>query len=95
MDSRANRLSEIEIPLTLFNQQDVEFQCACLNISSTGALLRFLEANIPIKIGTMFRSKMFQQGELVEVWMQVERLSDEGVGVRFLKHNAAKADSAL
>ena len=85
MVARAPRLGQIEIPLTLFSDRGVEIQCSCINISSTGALLRMLSDDHPIEMGMQFRSKMIQRGELVDVWMQVERIADEGVGVRFLE----------
>jgi len=84
MDSRAPRFDKIEIPLTLSDTQSREFACACLNISSTGALLRFLDDALLVETGMKFRSKMLKRGQLVEVWMQVERIALEGVGVRFL-----------
>ena len=84
MDSRAPRFDKIEIPLTLTDEQGSTYSCACLNISSTGALLRFLDESQKVQAGMRFRSKMLKRGELVEVWMQVERLAEAGVGVRFL-----------
>lgn len=84
MDSRAPRFDKIEIPLTLTDADNRQISCACLNISSTGALLRFLDDAQLIEAGMMFRSKMLKRGQLVDVWMQVERIAEEGVGVRFL-----------
>jgi hypothetical protein len=83
MHTRAPRLGQIEIPLTLVSQNGVEHPCACLNISSSGALLHFLDENFDARVGMLFRSKMLQRGELVEVWVQVERVAAEGVGVKF------------
>jgi hypothetical protein len=83
MHNRAPRLGQIEIPLTLVSPDGVEHPCACLNISSTGALLHFLDVDFQVEVGMMFRSKMLHRGELTEVWVQVERIALEGVGVRF------------
>ncbi len=84
MESRAPRLDKIEIPLTLVSDDGIQLQCACLNISSSGALLRFIDDNIGLSEGQLFRSKMLRKGKLVEVWVQVERIAIDGVGVRFL-----------
>ncbi|WP_196159590.1 PilZ domain-containing protein [Reinekea sp. G2M2-21] len=94
MDSRAPRFDKIEIPLTLQDRQGRECQCACLNISSTGALLRFLSPEVALQQGMLFRSKMLQRGQLVEVWMQVERVAQDGVGVRFLQQSEVNPEAS-
>lgn len=83
MASRAPRMGQIEIPLTLHTREGEEIQCACLNISSSGALIRFLDEGFNVRIGQQFRSKMLQKGQLVEIWMQVERVGADGIGVKF------------
>jgi len=88
MVTRAPRFDRIEIPITLLADCGRDIQCACLNISSTGALLRFIDTDIELTEGMLFRSKMLQQGKLEEVWIQVERLAEDGVGVRFLASRA-------
>ena len=84
MDTRAPRLGHIEIPLTLTTFDGQEVQCACMNVSSTGALLRFLDDSITLRIGMQFKTKMLEGGQLVEKWLQVERIAQEGIGVKFL-----------
>lgn len=83
MDSRAPRMGQIEIPITLFTRDGQEMPCACLNISSTGALVRFLDETFAVRIGQQFVSKMLQRGQWVDVVMQVERIADDGIGMRF------------
>jgi hypothetical protein len=36
-----------------------------------------------VEVGMLFRSKMLHRGELTEVWVQVERIAPDGVGVKF------------
>lgn len=92
MVNRAPRYDNLQIPLTLLLDSGESFQCACINISSTGALLKPLDNSPYIEEGHLFRCKMVQQGELVEIWMQVERIDQEGFGVRFLSATANERD---
>lgn len=85
MDSRAPRFGQIEIPLTLTTPQGDQVQCACVNISSSGALLRFLDEGFSLTLGMQFKTKMLEGGALVEKWVRVERIAPEGIGVQFLE----------
>lgn len=84
MRSRAPRFSQIEIPLTLYCPDGYEHLCSCLNISATGAFLRFLQQDIVIRCNMEFRTNIIQDGKLTETWLRVERVESDGVGVRFL-----------
>ena len=84
MVQRAPRFENLQIPLTLLMDSGESFHCACKNISSSGALLAPLDNPFSVEEGQLFRCKMLQQGELMEIWMQVERIGPEGFGVRFL-----------
>lgn len=84
MVKRAPRFENLQIPLTLHIGSGESFHCACKNISSSGALLKPLNSNVKVEQGSLFRCKLVQQGKLVEIWMQVERIGPDGFGVRFL-----------
>lgn len=88
MRSRAPRFGQIEIPLSLFCSQGKEYSCACLNISASGAFLRFLDEHLVIRRNMEFRTKIVKDGKLSETWLRVERVETDGVGVRFIEVDA-------
>lgn len=84
MDSRAPRYKQIEIPLTVTDAAGDCIQCACVNISESGALLHITDDH-QLEKGQLLTARLVKGGHLSDVTMRVERLDVEGIGVRFLK----------
>ncbi|EAR10628.1 PilZ domain-containing protein [Reinekea blandensis] len=84
MDPRAPRYKQIEIPLTVTNEAGEHIQCACVNISESGALLHVTQDH-QLQKGQRLTARLVKGGHLADVTMRVERLDGDGVGVRFLR----------
>jgi hypothetical protein len=84
IEARAPRLGQIEIPLALVTDSNAQLLCSCLNISSSGAFLRQVDSNVNVIEGMTFTCQMLKKGKLSDVTLIVERVQEDGFGVRFI-----------